>query len=71
MRGAVYDALQDLNIGQKDPLFKPCFRKLFQICEIYSNDIPRNGPGATKILAKLAKDHAGQVIKTAKDLHLQ
>ena len=66
----MYDALLDLNIGQKDPLYKPSFRKLLQICEIYANDIPR-GPGATKILAKLAKEHAGQVIKTAKDLHLQ
>ena len=71
LRGAVYDALEDLNVRPQDALFKPCFKKLFEICKIYSSDIPKNGPGTKKILAKVAKDHAEQVIKLAKALNSQ
>ena len=71
LRGAVYDALEDLNVKQGHSLFKPCFKKLFEIVKIYSSDIPRTGPGAKKILAKVAKDHAEQVIKLEKALHSQ
>merc|ERR1712029_320373 len=71
LRGAVYDALEDLNVKQGHSLFKPCFKKLFEIVKIYSSDIPRTGPGAKKILAKVAKYHAEQVIKLEKALHSQ
>merc|ERR1712029_1315928 len=71
LRGAVYDALEVLNVKQGHSLFKPCFKKLFEIVKIYSSDIPRTGPGAKKILAKVAKYHAEQVIKLEKALHSQ
>ena len=60
LRGAVYDALEDLNVKQGHSLFKPCFKKLFEICKIY---FKKNGFGTKEVLAEVAKDHAKQVIK--------
>ena len=35
LRIAIYDVLMENNIDQKNPLFKKCFPKLFNICKMY------------------------------------
>ena len=35
LRIAVYDALHRNKVEEKNPLFKKCFPKLFQICKMY------------------------------------
>ena len=35
LRIAVYDALHRNKVDEKNPLFKKCFPKLFQICKMY------------------------------------
>ena len=35
LRIAVYDALHRSKVDEKNPLFKKCFPKLFQICKMY------------------------------------
>merc|ERR1712008_81471 len=34
LRGAVYDALSNLGVTEHDPLFKPAFKKLFDIVSV-------------------------------------
>ena len=73
-RRVVSDVLKKLNVRFSDPVWKPCFKKLLEICIIYSSDIPRDDPGTPEILAKVAKvakDHAEQVIKLEKASHSQ
>ena len=68
LRGAVYDALEDLKINEKDALFRPCFKKLFDICKVYAKDIPKT-ISTKKYLAIVAKEHAERVISLEKALH--
>ena len=35
LRVAVYNALHIMNVEEKNPLFKKCFPKLFNICKMY------------------------------------
>ena len=70
-RRVVSDVLKKWNVRFSDPVWKPCFKKLLEICKIYSSDIPRDDPGIPEILAKMAKDHAEQVIKSEKASHSQ
>lgn len=66
MRGAVYDALSDLSVTENDPLFKPCFKKLFDIVNVYAKDMPKNTPSTKQWLAVVAKQNATTVINIEK-----
>ena len=62
MRGAVYDALSDLKVTETDPLFRACFKKLFDICNVFAKDMPKNTNSTKKWLGMVAKQNAEMVI---------
>lgn len=68
LRGAVYDALVTRKIGEKDPLFRPCFKKLFDIVSVFSKDIPKDTNSVKKWLAVVANQNADSVIKIEREL---
>ena len=61
LRGAAHHALEELKVRPGDSMYKPCFKKLFEICKIY---FKKNGFGTKEVLAEVAKDHAKQVYNT-------
>ena len=64
----MYDALSDLGVTERDPLFKPCFKKLFDICTVYSKDMPKNTPSTKQWLGVVAKQNATTVINLERAL---
>ena len=66
LRGAVYDALSDLKVTESDPLFKPCFKKLFEICNAFAKDMPKNTKSTKQWLGTVAKNNAAMVINMEK-----
>jgi hypothetical protein len=71
LRNAVYFALSSRGIDEKSSLFRPCFKKLFDICKMYAQDMPakvRNGGGTKLWLLKVANQNAITVIDIEKAL---
>merc|ERR1712223_989496 len=63
LRNAVYDALSDEGIkGKNDPLFMPCFKRLFEICNVYAKDMPKNTASTKQWLGVVARQNATTVI---------
>ena len=68
LRGAVYDALVERKIDEKDPLFRPCFKKLFDIVSVFANNIPKETSSVKKWLSVVANQNADTVINLEKSL---
>lgn len=49
----------------KDPLFKLCFKKMFQVCKPFALDVAGLG-GTTRAFDKIAKSHVKQVVQFEK-----
>jgi len=64
---AVYDALHRSKVDEKNPLFKKCFPKLFQICKMYVLEGFDDTRGsATKFMSDVAMMNAKNVIDLEK-----
>ena len=72
LRNAVYDALIGKNIEQGNKLFRPCFKKLFDICMMYGKDLAKNtnraGSTTSQLLNKIAQQNVDSVINLEKTL---
>ena len=68
LRGAVYDALSNLGVTEHDPLFKPAFKKLFDIVSVYAKDMPKNTASTKQWLGVVAKQNATTVINLERAL---
>jgi len=67
LRIAVYDALHRNKVEEKNPLFKKCFPKLFQICKMYVLEgFDDNRGSATKFMSDVAMMNAKNVIDLEK-----
>ncbi|QQP35730.1 Putative LOC100898669 [Caligus rogercresseyi] len=70
LRNAVFNALSSKGIGMKHELFRPCFKKLFEICKMYTGSKVPGGQGSTKEwLNKVALQNVDPVINLEKTLH--
>jgi hypothetical protein len=71
LRGAVYDALTERGMKERDPLFRPCFKRLFDICNIFAKDMPPKNQSSTKQwLATVARQNSDSVISLEKSLRV-
>ncbi len=64
LRCAVFDALKDNGVGQKSVLFKPCFKRLYDIVNMYGKD-GKEALGLTstsQFLGQVAKQNAKMVV---------
>ena len=68
LRGAVYDALVERKINENDPLFRPCFKKLFDICSVFAQNMPKDTNSTKKWLSVVANQNADSVINLEKAL---
>ena len=68
LRGAVYDALVERKINENDPLFRPCFKKLFDICSVFAQNMPKDTNSTKKWLSMVANQNADSVINLEKAL---
>ena len=68
LRGAVYDALSNLGVTETSPLFKPAFKKLFDIVSVYAKDMPKNTASTKQWLGVVAKQNATTVINLERAL---
>ncbi len=68
VRVAVYEALNTNDVMEGMPLFKPCFKRLFEIVMIFAQDMPNNQPGfSTKSwLAKIAMQNVDTIVSIEK-----
>ena len=64
----MYDALAVRKINETDPLFRPCFKKLFEICRVFAQNMPKNTNSTTKWLSTVANQNAEAVITFEKSL---
>ncbi len=65
LRNAVYTALESRGIDEKHVLFRKCFKRLFDICTMYAQDIPakvKNGGSTKQWLLKVAQQNSETVI---------
>ncbi|CAL1301065.1 unnamed protein product [Larinioides sclopetarius] len=65
LRVAVASALEKNAIHEENALFRPCFKKLFTICQAFVKDIPRNKGSTSQYMQKIADAHVKQVFKTS------
>ena len=66
--GAVYDALSNLGVTETSPLFKPAFKKLFDIVSVYAKDMPKNTASTKQWLGVVAKQNATTFINLERAL---
>ena len=72
LRNAVYEALTRQNIDEKHALFRPCFKRLFEITKIYAKDTPRGVSLSTsQWLQNVAEQNSQTVINLEKSIHSQ
>jgi len=64
LRTAVYDALSEKGINEKSKLFRPCFKKLFDVVQMYGKEMQAAGPsaGTSKFLLDVARQNAEMTI---------
>ena len=65
LRYVVYTALEQKGITEVSDLFRPCFKRLFDICQMYAKDMPakvRNSGGMKRWLYNIAQQHVATVI---------
>ena len=73
LRNAVYTTLSAKGINEKSTLFRPCFKRLFDICKMYAKDMPpkiQNGGGTKRWLFNVAQQHVSTVIELEKSCRL-
>ena len=70
LRNAVYDGLSKRGIDETHQLFRPCFKKLFEICKMYAKDMPKSAGNmsTSQWLQKVADQNAETVINLEKSL---
>ncbi|XP_055944984.1 mdm2-binding protein-like [Argiope bruennichi] len=66
LRVAVASALEKNAINLGNALFRPCFKKLFTICQAFVKDIPRKKGSTSQYMQKIADAHVKQVIEFEK-----
>lgn len=72
LRGAVYDALSSKGVTEDDPVFRPSFKKLFEICKMYAKDlVPSNVNSTKKFLGQVAQQNVDIVINLEKSILLR
>ncbi|XP_042911024.1 uncharacterized protein [Parasteatoda tepidariorum] len=68
LRSAIASALESNGVNIEDVIFKPCFKRLFTICQVFVQDIqgdPRK-LGTSQCIQEIAEEHVKQVIKYEK-----
>jgi len=67
LRVAVYAALKQEGVAEKDAMFKPCFRKLFNICKMCLQDaMSKRDDSIADMMYDMAKMNVKNVIKMEK-----
>ena len=66
LRVAVYTALNEKAVDEKHPQFRACFRKLFDVCKLFTEDevakVGEAAAGITEKLTKVARKNVDNVI---------
>ncbi len=52
IRNAVYEALLEVDVSESHPVFKPCFKRLFDVCFAYAKGFADAQPQGMKQLLK-------------------
>ena len=69
LRFAVYEALGKQGIDDKNHLFRPCFKRLFEITKMYAKDSPKTGTMSTsQWLQNVAQQNAHIVVNLEKSI---
>ncbi|GFT83609.1 MTBP_C domain-containing protein [Nephila pilipes] len=66
LRVAIASALEKNGINMDHTFFRPCFKKLFTVCQAFVQDIPRNKGSTSEQMQKIADAHVKQVIEFEK-----
>lgn len=64
VRYAVFKALEEKGIGEKDAIFRPCFKKLFDITKAFAG----SGGSSTEMLKVVARENSELIIKMEKGM---
>ena len=55
---AVYDALSEKGVNEKSQLFRPCFKKLCDVVQMYGKDMQAAGSSTSRLLVDVARQNA-------------
>ncbi|GFY58123.1 MTBP_C domain-containing protein [Trichonephila inaurata madagascariensis] len=66
LRVAIASALEKNGINMDHTFFRPCFRKLFTVCQAFVEDIPCKKGSTSERMQKIADAHVKQVIEFEK-----